>query len=61
MMIQTTNLIDGVTPHSGGAEVKGDIGGREPHIFPGNFLEAHPHLGAEVLIAEAIKVLSTQQ
>ena len=42
MMIQTTDLIDGVTPHSRGAKVEGGIGGREFHGFPGNLQEAHP-------------------
>ena len=42
MTIQTMDLIDGVTTHSGGAKVKGGIGSREPHGFPGNLWEGHP-------------------
>ena len=36
------DLIDGVTTHSGGAKIKGGIGGRQPHSLPGNLWEAHP-------------------
>ena len=36
MTIQTTDLIDRVTTHRGEIKVKGVIGGREPHGFPGN-------------------------
>ena len=38
-MMQTTDLINGVTPSSEGAMVKGDKDGREPHSFPGNLWE----------------------
>ena len=42
MTIQTMDLIDRVTTHSGGAKVEGGIGGREPHSFTGNLQEDHP-------------------
>ena len=42
MTIQTLDLINGVTTQRRRAEVKGDIGGREPHGFPENLWEAHP-------------------
>ena len=42
MMIQTMDLIDRATTHSGRAKVEGGIDGREPHSFLGNLWEAHP-------------------
>ena len=42
MTVQTMDLIDGVTTCRGGVEVKGGIGAREPHGFPGNLWEVHP-------------------
>ena len=37
MMIQTMDLAEGVTNHSGAAEVEEDIGGREPMASKGTF------------------------
>ena len=41
-MTWTMDLIEGLTPHSEGAEVEGGKDSREPHSFPGNLWEAHP-------------------
>ena len=42
MVRWTTELIDIVSTHSGGDEIEGGIGGREPHGFLENLPEAHP-------------------
>ena len=42
MTIWTTEPIDRAFTHSGGAEVKGDLGGREPPGFLGNLWESYP-------------------
>ena len=41
MTILTAELVARASPHSGVAEVKGGIGGREPHGFQGNLREVH--------------------
>ena len=46
MMIQTMDLTEGVTTHSGQAEIMEGVGSREPRGFPGNVQEAH-HLQEE--------------
>ena len=56
MMIQTMDLMEGVTTHSRGPEVKEGIGSREPNDFPGNLLEAHP-LQAETVWMDRVKAV----
>ena len=43
MTIQTMDLTEGATTHSGGAKVTEGMGSREPHGFPGNLWEADHH------------------
>ena len=59
-MIQTTDLFEGASPHSGGAEVKGGVSGREPHSFPENLWEAHPLQGKTVWVDRVNKVHGIQ-
>ena len=41
MMIQTMELVNRASTHSGVAMVKGDIGSREPHGLQGSLQEVH--------------------
>ena len=56
MMIQTTDLTEGVTTHSGGAEVMEGIGSKEPHSFPGNLWEAH-HIQEEIVQIDRVNAV----
>ena len=56
MTIQTTDLTEGVTTHSGGAKVMEGIGGIEPHSFSGNLLEAH-HLQEETVWMDRVNAV----
>ena len=60
MKIQTMELIDRAFTFSGRAKVKGGIGGREPHAFLGNCLEAHPIWEETVWMDRVNKVYGIQ-
>ena len=56
MMMQTTDLTEGVKTCSRGVEVVEGIGGRESHSFPGNLWEAH-HLQEETVWVDRVNTV----
>ena len=57
MMIQITDMTEGATTCSRGAEVMEGIGSKEPHSFPGNLLETH-HLQEERVQMDRVQFMA---